>query len=136
MISDATFRSLLARGDVFVRDGDTYRPLAAGDAERRMYIRTGDSHTLLGFTAGGVEPEAPPQRIVIDVNGTLASTVDEIDQAAHPYGESVKGCCLAYVLVVAGMTVLGGLVEASPRWTLVLVVMVLGIIIARRLGRR
>lgn len=135
MISDATFRSLLARGDVFVRDGDTYRPLAAGDAERRMHIRTGDSYTLLGFTAEGVEPEPPPQRVVIDINGTLSNTVGEIDQATRPYSGSVQGCCLAYVLVVGALMLLGGLVEAFPTQTLILVVVLACLLIARKVRR-
>ena len=100
-----------------------------------MYIRIGDSYTLLGFTAEGIEPEPPPQRVMIDVNGTLASTVDEIHEAARPYSEPVRSCCCLYIVVVGALMILGGLIEAFPAETVILVVVVVSILIARRVRR-
>ena len=111
MMSEATFQSLLARGDVLVKDGGAYRPLAEGDIHRRMYLHLSDgTYTLLGFTASGVDgpaPVPPPQRVVIDIVGSLDDSVSQVVRAVKPVTEVVKGCVLVWLALMA--VIVGGL---------------------------
>ncbi|MEN6643986.1 MAG: hypothetical protein ABFE08_16235 [Armatimonadia bacterium] len=151
MLSAATFGSLLERGDVLVKDGDAYRPLAANDAHRRMYVRLSDgTHVMLAFTGGGTDgPGAAPQRVRIDIGGSVADAVRDANVAAAPYTSVVGSCLKAYVLFLVGVAVVGmaavalfgdygqpGLLARYPFQSAVIAAIVIWIVIARRRRRR
>ena len=153
MMSEATFQSLLARGDVLVKDGEAYRPLAEGDIHRRMYLHLSDgTYTLLGFTASGVDGPAPvpsPQRVVIDIVGSLDDSVSQVVRAVKPVTEVVKGCVLVWLalmaVIVGGLMLLvllfgdggaPGLLQTSPVAVAVIVVVVVAVVVILATRRR
>lgn len=151
MLSDATFRSLLERGDVLVRDGDSYRPLATGDSGRRMYLRLSEgTYTVLAFTAGGIDgPGVGPQRVRIGIGGSVSDAVRDANAAAAPYTGVVGSCLKAYVLFLVALAVVGmaavalfgdygqrGLVQMYPVPSAVIAAIVIWIAIDRRHRRR
>jgi len=150
MLSEATLRSLMERGDVYVRDGDSYRPLTAGDGGRRTYLRLSDgTHTMLTFTSDGADgPGTAPQRVKLDIAGSVSDAARDLNAAAAPYTGPVGSCLTAYVLFIVGlmlvlmlaMALFGdygqpGLLASYPVPSAVIAAIVVWIVIARRRRR-
>ena len=108
MMSEATFNSMVASGAFFVRDGDVYRPLAAGHNGRRIYSRSAvnGSYDMVDFTATGTDgPSVVPSPLSRPRNtseeASITGFLNELDSSSFDVGAAGKSCLEALGVIIA-----------------------------------